>query len=55
MSNERREPDVARVAAAKREARELRAYFNSLAPWTREMAKKEIERVRRLVEAVEAI
>lgn len=55
MNNERNEPDIVRVAIAKREARELRAYFNSLPPWTREMAKKEIERVRRLVEAVEAI
>lgn len=55
MNNERREPDVVRVAIAKNAARELRSYFNALPPWKRELAKVEIEKVRRLVEAVEAI
>ncbi|WP_155631846.1 hypothetical protein [Burkholderia stagnalis] len=56
MSNEMlREIDVARVAAAKREARELRALFDKLSPVERMLAAKQIEVVRRLVEAVEAL
>ncbi|WP_155710339.1 hypothetical protein [Burkholderia stagnalis] len=56
MSNEtQREIDVARVAAAKREARELRAMFDALSPLEKAVAAKQITAVRRLVEAVEAL
>ncbi|WP_175887937.1 hypothetical protein [Burkholderia contaminans] len=41
--------------AAKREARELRALFDKLTPVERMLAAKQIEAVRRLVEAVEAL
>ncbi|WP_338340616.1 hypothetical protein [Burkholderia vietnamiensis] len=47
--------DVARVAAAKREARALRALFDRLTPIERMLAAKQIEAVRRLVEAVESL
>ncbi|WP_175771708.1 hypothetical protein [Burkholderia ambifaria] len=43
------------IAAAKREARELRALFDKLSPVERMLAAKQIEAVRRLVEAVEAL
>lgn len=56
MSNGmQRDIDVARVAMAKREARELRAMFDKLTPIERMLAAKQIEAVRRLVEAVEAL
>ncbi|HDR8925172.1 TPA: hypothetical protein QDB40_000237 [Burkholderia vietnamiensis] len=56
MSNgTQRDIDVARVAAAKREARELRALFDRLTPIERMLAAKQIEAVRRLVEAVESL
>ncbi|MBE0630719.1 MAG: hypothetical protein IH603_14185 [Burkholderia vietnamiensis] len=50
-----REVDVARIAAARREARALRALFERLTPVERMLAAKQIDAVRRLVEAVEAI
>ncbi|WP_175899087.1 hypothetical protein [Burkholderia vietnamiensis] len=56
MSNgTQRDIDVARVAAAKREARELRALFDKLTPVERMLAAKQIDKVRRLVEAVESL
>lgn len=47
--------DVARVAAAKREARALRMLFDGLTPVERMLAAKQIEAVRRLVREVEAL
>lgn len=56
MSNgTQREIDVVRVALAKREARELRALFDRLTPIERMLAAKQIDAVRRLVEAVESL
>ncbi|WP_175751538.1 hypothetical protein [Burkholderia ambifaria] len=53
MSNETQRDNA--VATAKREARELRALFDKLSPVERMLAAKQIEAVRRLVEAVEAL
>ena len=47
--------DVARIAAARREAHALRSLFDRLTPVERMLAAKQIDAVRRLVEAVEAI
>ncbi|MGC2944402.1 hypothetical protein [Burkholderia sp. KBS0801] len=47
--------EVARIAAARREARALRSLFDRLTPVERMLAAKQIDAVRRLVEAVEAI
>ncbi|HDR8930089.1 TPA: hypothetical protein QDA84_000073 [Burkholderia vietnamiensis] len=56
MSNgTQRDIDVARVAAAKREAHELRVLFDRLTPIERMLAAKQIDAVRRLVEAVESL
>lgn len=47
--------DVARIAVARREARALRTLFDGLTPLERMLAAKQIDAVRRLVEAVEAL
>ncbi|WP_124595781.1 hypothetical protein [Burkholderia stagnalis] len=47
--------DVARIAVARREACALRAMFDTLSPMERALARRHIDAVRRLVEAVEAL
>ncbi|WP_155741294.1 hypothetical protein [Burkholderia stagnalis] len=46
---------MARIAVARREARALRTLFDGLTPLERMLAAKQIDAVRRLVEAVEAL
>lgn len=46
---------IFRLAECKRRAEELRTMFERLAPIERAVAAKQIEAVRRLVEAVEAL